>query len=70
MAATHESLAMLAAVRALDLDGVASDVEIEETRAALRDARGCWRTPWRTRRAKRKIAPSSGRARSRSAGAK
>ena len=39
MAATHESLAMLAAVRALDLDGVASDVEIEETRAALRDAR-------------------------------
>ena len=33
MAATHESLAMLAAVRALDLDGVASDVEIEETRA-------------------------------------
>ena len=39
MAATHESLAMLAAVRALDLDGVVSDVEIEETRAALRDAR-------------------------------
>lgn len=39
MAATHESLAMLAAVHALDLDGVVSDVEIEETRAALRDAR-------------------------------
>ena len=69
MAATHESLAMLAAVRALDLDGVVSDVEIEETRAALRDAREMLANPL-ARRAKRKIAPSSGRARSRSAGAK
>ena len=39
MAATHESHALLAAVRSLDICDAVSDVEIEETRAALRDAR-------------------------------
>jgi hypothetical protein len=45
MAATHESLALFEAVRALDFDGELSDVEIEEIREALRDARGVLANP-------------------------
>ncbi len=46
MAATHESLALLAAVRGLDINcGEVSDVEVEELRAALRDAKDSLANP-------------------------